>query len=366
VLAAIVPPTNDFQVLARYLVRGDDRPPHPDRVAWVLAHNLPTDDPEQAAALMAATAQRSARCRKAAYHAMIAWAPEERPSPEIMQEIAVKTLKLAGLAEHQALIMGHGDKPHRHLHMLINRVHPETGKAWRTAHDYALFDRIMRQLSEDYGFQYVPAHRYNPELTDALPKKPNKRATRAARRGAKTDRMQWSRTEARALGAGISERLDRAAGWDDVEAAFAEEGLTLEAKGTGLVGGTPASYVKFSALGLTSTAQEFEKRFGGSLVVHQARKVEQKRSWFAVDAVDIARFLANFGLADTADVRRAIEESLAARDAELARASLTVRLRREMRRLMSSTGLASPGRGRVRPKVVGRAPSKGEGGRRGR
>lgn len=55
---------------------------------------------------------------------MIAWPPDERPLPEMMQEIARKTLELAGLGEHQALIVGHGDAEHRHLHAMINRVHP--------------------------------------------------------------------------------------------------------------------------------------------------------------------------------------------------------------------------------------------------
>ena len=261
-LVNVVPPTNDFHALARYLVDGDTQPPHPDRVAWIRAHNLPTDDPELAATYMTATAQASKRCKNAAYHAMIAWAPHEKPTPDIMQEIALKTLELAGLAEHQALIMGHGDKPHAHLHMLINRVHPTTGRAWDTKHDFALFDRIMRQLSDEYGFEYVPAHRFNPDQTADRTKKPNKRATWAAKRGAKTDRRQWSRNASRAYGATLAERLDRASTWEDLEAAFAEDGLTLEAKGTGLVAGTATSYTKLSALGLTRTAKDFEKRFG--------------------------------------------------------------------------------------------------------
>ncbi len=365
-LVNVVPPTNDFHALARYLVEGDDKPPHPDRVAWVLSHNLPTDDPALAATYMTATAQMSKRCRNAAYHAMIAWAPHEKPSPEIMQEIAIKTLGLAGLGQHQALIMGHGDKPHAHLHMLINRVHPVTGRAWETSQDFALFDRIMKQLSEDYGFAYVPAHRFNLDQTDDRPKKPNTRATWAAKRGAKTTRTQWSRTASRGLGAHISERLDRATTWDDLQAVFAEEGLTLEAKGRGLVAGNPTSYTKLSALGLTRTAKDFEKRFGGSFADHQARQPEAPRLWFAVDAVDIVRFLAMYGIAGKADVRHAIDERNLARDARLATAPLAVRMMRELKTLMSATSLTpKPHRSRRR-KPAQRSPPKIRAGRGGR
>ncbi len=148
-LAKVAPPTNDFPALARYLAHGKSGAPHdPRRVAWVMAHNLPTDDPELAAKYMAATAQLSARTKKAAYHLMIAWHAAEQPNPDIMQSIALQTLELAGLAEHQALIMGHGDKPHPYLHILLNRVHPDTGRAWKTSQDFARFDTIMKALAD--------------------------------------------------------------------------------------------------------------------------------------------------------------------------------------------------------------------------
>ncbi|HRD74669.1 MAG TPA: relaxase/mobilization nuclease domain-containing protein, partial [Hyphomicrobiaceae bacterium] len=169
-LANIEPAHNDFLALAGYLVHGRDRPTHPARAAWTFGHNLPTDDPLLAATLMGATAELSRRCRSACYHMSINWHPDEHPTPETMQEIARRTLDLAGLAEHQALVMGHGDKAHKHLHMMINRVHPDTGRAWSTSHDYRRLDRIMKLLSEEYGFRYVPPHSFAPELTDELPK----------------------------------------------------------------------------------------------------------------------------------------------------------------------------------------------------
>lgn len=306
-LVNVVPPTNDFHALARYLVNGNSKVPDPKRVAWTISHNLPTDDPEQAAKLMTATAQLSKRCKKAAYHAMIAWAPDEKTSPDLMQMIASKTLELAGLGEHQALIMGHGDKPHDHLHMLINRVHPATGRAWDTKHDFALFDRIMRELSEGHGFRYIPAHRFNPEQTEDKPTKPNKRATWAAKRGAKTDRTQWSKNASKRYGEQISEKIDRATSWDDLELAFAEDGFTLQSKGKGLVVGNSKSYSKFSALGLATSAKEFEQRFATTRPAWRPFDSSSRRSMFAVDAVDITRFLAMYGLATQEDISDAID-----------------------------------------------------------
>lgn len=340
-LAQAERPTHDFFALARYLVQGKARPVHPDRVAWVLAHNLPSNDPELAATFMGATAQLSARCQSACYHLMVTWHPDEKPDEDVMREVAMRTLELAGLGEHQALVMGHGDKPHRHLHMMINRVHPETGRAWSTRHDYRRLDAIMRQLAGEFGFAHVPGHRFDPEGTEALPRKPNSRATYAAKRGAKTQRTQWSRAQSRAFAERISERLDAASSWEDLEAAFAEHGLALEPKGKGHVVGNAVSYTKLSRLGLRRTAKGFTRK---PVKAARAKPTSRSPALFAVDAVDIAR-----AIGSRTDVRQAVQEVVRKRHARLARAPLMVRLLEGLREtLRGTTALSAPRQSRRR------------------
>lgn len=338
-LAQLEKPTNDFHALARYLINGREKPPNPKRVAWTMAHNLGTDDPELAAKLMTATAEMSKRCRAACYHAMIAWREDEKPSPEVMQEIARKTLDLAGLGEHQALIVGHGDKAHPHLHMMINRVHPDTGRAWSTSHDYRRFDRIMRQLSEEHGFAYVPPHSFHPELTDDLPKAPNSNATYAARGGARTDRPQWPRAQARAYGAAVSEKLDAASSWEDVEMAFAEAGLSLQSKGRGLAVGNSRSYAKFSALGLSVSAKRLEKAFAKSFSLHRITKRQPIRRVWEIDEVDIAR-----AIGTQSQLRAAINTAVAKRKAWLARKSYRAQLDAELKEALKDAVETKPTR----------------------
>lgn len=305
-LAKVTPPTNDFHALARYLVRGKPgSTPDPKRVAWVFSQNLPTDDADLAASYMTATAGLSARTKNAAYHMMIAWHQRERPTPELMQQIARRTLELAGLAEHQALIMGHGDKPHPHLHILLNRVHPETGRAWKTSNDYARLDRIMRDLASQHGCEYTPAHTFNPDLTDDAPKQPNSRATYAAKRGAKTNRPQWSKTTARVVSETLSEDLTHASTVEDVAAAMDDNGLHLEAKGKGLVVGTSTSYAKLSSLNLHLSAHGLALM--RSLAITPRKSSVRKRPLFTVDEVDIVRALKTCGLADNDDLRKAVQ-----------------------------------------------------------
>lgn len=56
-----------FTALARYLETGRDENAA-DRVEWIEARNLPTNDPETASLLMRATAAQSNRVQRPVYH----------------------------------------------------------------------------------------------------------------------------------------------------------------------------------------------------------------------------------------------------------------------------------------------------------
>jgi hypothetical protein len=61
-------------------------------------------------------------------HYTLAWHADDKPSADEMQNAALASLKVLGLEEHEALIAGHKDKQHPHVHIVVNTVHPYTGK----------------------------------------------------------------------------------------------------------------------------------------------------------------------------------------------------------------------------------------------
>ncbi len=46
-----------------------------------------------------------------------------------MVRAARETLKVLGMDKHEALLVGHNDEPHPHIHVIVNRGNPETGIA---------------------------------------------------------------------------------------------------------------------------------------------------------------------------------------------------------------------------------------------
>ncbi|WP_184085732.1 relaxase/mobilization nuclease domain-containing protein [Afipia massiliensis] len=120
-----------------------------ERVAFTHTVNLPTRDADKAIRLMAYTAMHqseikaraggSTRGRKLAdpvYCYSLSWAPGEEPSQEEMIDAAQETLKALGLEGHEALLVGHNDEPHPHIHVIVNRVNPETGIAAKLKMDH--------------------------------------------------------------------------------------------------------------------------------------------------------------------------------------------------------------------------------------
>ena len=144
-----------FRVLARYLVEGRAEEAE-NRVAWVASRNLPTDDPELAARIMRATAAQNVRVKEPVYHVALSFDPGDVVDRAAMERVADRVVETLGLQEHQVLIVAHADRDHPHVHLLINRVHPETGKVWSRWQDYPAIQRVLREEEEALGLRRVP------------------------------------------------------------------------------------------------------------------------------------------------------------------------------------------------------------------
>lgn len=129
------------------------------RVAFTHTENLPTDNAEQALKCMAYTALHQDALKRAngsaatgrklakpVYTYSLSWAPDETPSQEQMIAAARETLEALGLSDHEVLMVAHNDEPHPHIHLIVNRVHPETGKAAVLSNDHLGLSR----WAEDY------------------------------------------------------------------------------------------------------------------------------------------------------------------------------------------------------------------------
>jgi hypothetical protein len=244
----------NFRGLGQYLLRDDEG----ERVGWTLVRNLPVE-PELAAGLMDDTARQNVRVQKPVYHLSISAAPGEELSREQWEQVVGKVLRDLGLEEHQALVVHHRDKAHDHVHVMVNRVHPENLKVWHNGHDYRRIEKSLRRIEREMKLREVPGRhgrlpgQERPERTAGLTGGEKREAER-------TGREPW----AERVRFKVYEDLRGAKSWAELEKRLERHGLRLEKRGPGLVVTDGERRVKASRLYRGASYGRLEKRFGRS------------------------------------------------------------------------------------------------------
>lgn len=154
--------SRSFTGLGRYLVVGRDEV-NEGRVAWTSARNLPTDDPELAAKIMQATAAQNPRVSQPVYHVSLSFDPHDAVDRATMERVADRVITELKLDEYQAIIVAHADRRHPHMHILVNRIHPETGRAWDRWRDHTAIQRALQQQEKALGLRIVEGRSTNQE-----------------------------------------------------------------------------------------------------------------------------------------------------------------------------------------------------------
>jgi len=243
-----------FYALARYLLHGRSGE-ETERVAWTAGRNLGTDDPEVAAALMQATANANLQVEAPVYHLTINFDPADPVTPERMQAVADRVLHDLALADHQALMVAHRDRDHPHVHLMVNRVHPETGRAWDRWQDQPKIQRTLRLLERELGLREVAGRLYQLDGQEPPERAPltngERRQMARSRDPAFPDRVRAHLPELRA-----------ARSWAELEETLARHGLRIERKGQGLVITDGTHHVKASRVARDLSLRQLETRFG--------------------------------------------------------------------------------------------------------
>ena len=141
--------------------RGEDKD---GRVAWSETRNVAAEDPRQAARVMAATASRSEDLKQLAgvkaggralekpvCHYSLSWGKDEKPNLQEMGRAVTESLEKMGLADRQAVMIAHRDTEHPHVHVVVNRVSVEDGRAAKLGNSYLKLSRWAERYEREQG-----------------------------------------------------------------------------------------------------------------------------------------------------------------------------------------------------------------------
>ena len=146
-------------------LRGEDRgQDKAGRVAWSETRNVAAEDPRHAARVMAATASRSEELKELAgvkaggralekpvCHYSLSWAKDENPGLKEMGQAVTESLEKMGLADRQAVMIAHRDTAQPHVHVVVNRVSVEDGRAAKLGNSYLKLSRWAEGYEREQG-----------------------------------------------------------------------------------------------------------------------------------------------------------------------------------------------------------------------
>ncbi|MEO0569304.1 MAG: relaxase/mobilization nuclease domain-containing protein [Pseudomonadota bacterium] len=189
-----------FKGVGQYLLHDKGHANTNERVTWTHTEGFGTSDAETAFRIMAAVAMDADRLKRQAHeaeqaqlpederkpfrnggrksnqhvwHFSLAWHPDEAEglTKEHMIEAAKDALAQLGKKghtadQHQAVFVCHDDEPQPHVHVVVNRVNPNTGKMLSKYNDWKKFSRWAQKYEEERGKVYCHQRRANNMTRD--------------------------------------------------------------------------------------------------------------------------------------------------------------------------------------------------------
>ena len=102
---------------------------------------------------MKATASLNPRVGDPILHFQLSWRESEQPTRTQWEEAARTSLQALGFAGHQYMVVAHDDTDNFHIHLMVNRVHPDTYSAHNPRLSNLILHKTARELEHTYGWE---------------------------------------------------------------------------------------------------------------------------------------------------------------------------------------------------------------------
>ena len=122
------------------------------------------------------------KIEKPVYHFFISWHPDDKPDASHMMEKAQEALRILGLQDHQAVAVEHTDRHHKHVHVVVNLVNPNTGRMANIYRDEKKLDRWAHEYEVKHmaiwSFKRASKHEREKTKDNAPPVRNNAQPTK--------------------------------------------------------------------------------------------------------------------------------------------------------------------------------------------
>ncbi|EBF0555871.1 relaxase/mobilization nuclease domain-containing protein [Salmonella enterica] len=261
-------------------IREPERENSQEKCIHAGARGFITDEPQSQTAEMIALSQEAVRSKDTINHYVLSWREGEQPSPEQVVEAVSIFMDELGVKDHQAIYGLHADTDNLHLHLAINRVHPETLKVVKinNGFDIEAAHKAIARIENAQGWQREQNGRYqvleNGELGREHIDKDKPRQPAQPKRDME-NRTGEKSAERIAIedGAPI---IKKAQTWEQLHRELAAKGMRYEKTGSGATLFVGDVGVKASSADRDASLSKLQKRLGAYQPSPQRQQVAQR------------------------------------------------------------------------------------------
>lgn len=181
------------------------------------------------------------------YHLIVSFRGGESPEKVVLEDIESEVCKAIGFEDHQRISAVHNDTDNLHIHIAINKIHPETGNIITPYRDYEKLSVVCQSLEIKHNLE-----RDNHNKIEKI----NSRARDGEEHSGVQSLITWIRHE-------CQRELESSKSWSEFNDVLAKNGLTINKKGNGLVIQTDDGItVKASSISRGFSKSQLESRLG--------------------------------------------------------------------------------------------------------
>ena len=186
---------------------------------------------------MICLARETNRSKMPVNHFVFSWPEGEQPTPKQVDELVAFFLKEMGLEGHQAIYGLHNDTKNFHVHIAVNRVHPETLKVVRVnkGFDIRQAQKVRALIEKMQGWSPLENAPYvvteEGEVAQRITPQEPKPTAKAVEFELATGEKSAQRI-AQEKGHGI---IKNAKSWEELHTGLKKIGMRFEKKGSGAI-----------------------------------------------------------------------------------------------------------------------------------
>lgn len=237
-----------------------------EKCVYARAQGFFSDTPHGRKAEMLALSEEAVRSKDTVNHYVISWQEGELPRDRQIDEAVTIFLDELGLTEHQVVFGLHHDTDNVHLHIVVNRVHPDTLKVIKPnkGFDIEAAHKAIARIEHIQGWRREPNGRYQVMANGELNRENSEKPKRRQPDQVKVDKeQQTGEKSAERIGIEVAAPIiKRATDWQSLHRQLAAKGMRYVQKGSGALLYIGAVAVKPSSVDRAASLPKLQRRLG--------------------------------------------------------------------------------------------------------